>query len=72
MKTEKKAEGKKELDLQKKYQEDAGFRCYVDRYAAGYQGGGRIRVEEALRHRLVRLVAEEREEDEGDLKVSGE
>lgn len=64
MKAEKKAEGKKELDPRKKYQESADFRRYVDRYASGYQSGRRIPVEEALRHKIVRLVAEEREEDD--------
>ncbi|MCM1026508.1 MAG: hypothetical protein NC432_08715 [Roseburia sp.] len=72
MKAEEKAEGKRKLDLQKKYREDAGLRRYVDRYASGYQSGGRIPVEEALRHRIVRLVAEEREEDESNFEISGE
>lgn len=55
-----------ETEMREKYQKDARFRAYVDRYASGYQSGGRISVEEALRHRIVRLVAEEGEKEGED------
>lgn len=35
-------------DIKEQYRQDKRFRRYVDRYASGYQSGGRISVEDAL------------------------
>ncbi|MCM1189837.1 MAG: hypothetical protein NC541_11145 [bacterium] len=44
-------------DIKEQYRQDKRFRRYVDRYASGYQSGGQINVEEALRHAMVREAA---------------
>ena len=46
------------------YNRNADFRGYVDRYCKNYVEGRSITVEEALKHEMVRLVAEYYREQE--------
>ena len=61
-------------DLKEQYRQDKRFRQYVDKYASGYQSGGRISVEDAMKHALVREVADyyrRTEEEEGGIIDAG-